>query len=234
LSKKFWFRKSSDGWQGHVSEPVKISWKKGKDTTGGLTDAAYKLSQARQKLTAKGDAKTKETTLPEYKVLATKIEQSEEASNSFFAWFAFVASYRWISAEESEKACKAEAERREKIKRGEKVEEEEPTEDDEQDFQETEVFPQGDEVATLIAEDVWPSAIQYYSMCRPSLLTLHYANFRLERAHEADDEDLSEIDEDFDEGDDQSDEEIDIRGLVGKGRNSKSSDSPPPKKQRKS
>lgn len=36
--------------------------------------------------------------------------------------------------------------------------------------------------------------------------------------------------EDMDE-DDSSDDEIDIRGLVGKGR--KSSDSPPPKKQRK-
>jgi hypothetical protein len=151
-----------DGWQGHVSEPVKINWKQGKDATGGLTDAAYKLLQARQKLAKKGDANIKETTLPEYKALATKIEQSEEASNSFFAWFAFVASYRWITAEESEKACMAEAERREKIKRGEKVEEE-PNEENEQDFQETEVFPQGDEVATLIAEDVWPSAIQYYS-----------------------------------------------------------------------
>jgi hypothetical protein len=153
-----------------VSEPVKINWKKGKDITGGLTDAAYKLLQARQKLAKKGDAKIKETTLPEYKILATKIEQSEEASNSFFAWFAFVASYRWISAEESEKAFKAEAERREKINRGEKVEEEEPTEDDEQDYQETEVFPQGDEVATLIAEDVWPSAIQYYSIFPTSLV----------------------------------------------------------------
>jgi len=63
---------------------------------------------------------------------------------------------------------------------------------------------------------------------------MHNANSVIEMAHEADDEELSEIDEDiYDEGDD-SDGEIDIRGLVGKGRNSKSSDSPPPKKQRKS
>ena len=53
-----------------------------------------------------------------------------------------------------------------------------------------------------------------------------------EHAHEVDDEELSEMDvEDFDD-EDESDDEIDIRGLVGKGRN-QSSDSPPPKKQRK-
>ncbi|KAF2703021.1 hypothetical protein K504DRAFT_393228 [Pleomassaria siparia CBS 279.74] len=218
LAKKFWHRKSTDGWQGHVSEPVQINWRKGQDLTGGLTDAAYKLSQAKKKLASSGKKDVKETTLPEYKALASKIEESEEASNSFFAWFAFVASYRWVSAEESEKAHKIEAEQKEKMKRGEKVDqdEEEPTDADEQDYQETEVFPQGDEVAALIADEMWPSAIKYYK-----------------HAHEADDEDFSEIDEDFDEENDQSEDEVDIRGLVGKGRNSKFNDSPPSKKQRK-
>ncbi|KAF2179780.1 hypothetical protein K469DRAFT_673529 [Zopfia rhizophila CBS 207.26] len=219
LEKKFWFRKAldGDGWQGLVSEPVKISWKKGKDMTSGLTDAAYDLYQAKKNLAdaANGDAKAKESSLPEYRALAKKIELSEEASISFFAWFGFVSSWRWISAEESEQASKAEAERLEKRKRGEKVEEE-PTEDSNEDFQETEVFPQGDELATIIAEDMWPSAIKYFK-----------------HAHEADDEELSDLEvEDYDEDD--SDGEIDIRGLVGKGRNSKdSSESPPPKKQRK-
>lgn len=164
LEKKFWFRKSKD-WDGHVSEPVKINWKKGKDLTGGLTDAAYELAQARRKLakTANGSAKSKETNLPEYKALAKKIEESTEASVSFFAWFGFVSSYRWISAEESEEASRARAERLEKIKRGEKVEEEEDDDEDEPDYQETEVFPQGDEVATLIAEEMWPSALKYFS-----------------------------------------------------------------------
>jgi hypothetical protein len=31
------------------------------------------------------------------------------------------------------------------------------------DFQEIEVFPGGDEVATIIAEDMWQNAIKYYS-----------------------------------------------------------------------
>jgi hypothetical protein len=53
-------------------------------------------------------------------------------------------------------------------------------------------------------------------------------------AHDADDdEELSDLEvEEMD--DDESDEEIDIRGLVGKGRKDKGSDdSPPSKKQRK-
>jgi hypothetical protein len=165
IEKKFWFRKSKD-WAGHVSEPVKIHWKKGKDLTGGLTDAAYDLAQARQKLakSIKGSVKAKdEAKLPEYKALAKKIEESTEASLSFFAWFGFRSSYRWISAEESEEAQKEDAARLEKLKRGEEVgEEPEDDDDDDVDYQETEVFPQGDEIATLIAEDLWPSAIKYY------------------------------------------------------------------------
>ncbi|ORY19225.1 hypothetical protein BCR34DRAFT_472275 [Clohesyomyces aquaticus] len=235
LEKKFWFRKAVDGvdgWEGLVSEPVKIRWKKGQDLTGGLTDAAFALCEARKKLAksgaangkakAKAKAKAKETELPEYKALAQKIEAGEDASNSFFAWFGFVSSWRWVSAEESAEATKIEAARKEKRKNGEKVDEEEEKddEDDQIDFQEVEVFPQGDELATILAEDMWPSAIKYFK-----------------HAHEADDDDqLSDLEvEEFDE-DDESDGEIDIRGLVGKGRHSKasgSSESPPPKKQRK-
>ncbi|KAF9737369.1 hypothetical protein PMIN06_001230 [Paraphaeosphaeria minitans] len=208
LEKKFWFRKSRD-WEGLVSEPVKINWKKDQDTTFGLTDAAIKLAEAKKK----ASSKAKETELPEYKKLASLIEESTEASPSFFAWFAFVSDYRWVSAEESEQAEKEDAERLEKLKRGEKVEEPEDDDDDTIDYQETEVFPQGGEIATLIAEDLWPSAIKYYK-----------------QSHEQDGEDFSDIDvEDMDEDEDESGDEIDIRGLVGKGR----AGSPPSKKQRK-
>jgi hypothetical protein len=168
LEKKFWFRRSKDGWQGLVSEPVRIHWKKGKDLTDGLTDAAYALYQAKQKLggASNGSNHAKESGLPQYKALAKKIEQSEDASNSFFAWFGFVSSYKWVSAEESVEANKEEAERLEKKKRGEEVKDDEDDDDDEIDHQETEVFPQGDELATIIAEDMWPSAIKYYSTCK--------------------------------------------------------------------
>ena len=103
--------------------------------------------------------------LPEYKDLAKKIETATDASVSFFGLFAFVSGYRWVSAEESAEAVKKDKETLAKMKAGEKVEEEEDEDDeDPQDYQETEVFPGGDEVATIIAEDMWPNALRYYSM----------------------------------------------------------------------
>jgi len=166
LEKKFWFRRALDGWVGLVSEPVKINWKKDKDLTGGLTDAAYALWEAKQKLPSKPKADLKaESQLPEYKALAEKIELSEEASVSFFAWFSYVSSWRYVTAEESEQATRKRTEDLEKRKKGETVEEEPEDEDEDLDMQETEVFPQGDELATIIAEDMWPSAIKYYREC---------------------------------------------------------------------
>jgi hypothetical protein len=167
LEKKFWFRKTKD-WQGLVSEPVNISWKKDKDLTGGLTEAAYKLGEMRKKLatdTANGVARKEEAKTKEYKNLAKKIETATDASVSFFGLFSFVSGYRWVSAQESAQATKEEKERFEKIRRGEKVDDEDEDEDEEdpQDYQEIEVFPGGDEVATIIAEDMWPNAIKYYS-----------------------------------------------------------------------
>jgi hypothetical protein len=160
LEKKFWFRKSRD-WAGLVSEPVLIHWKKGKDMTGGLIDAAYKLSEARKKLgtdTSDMASRKKETKLPEYQQLVEKLDTSLESSVSFFGLFAFVSGYRWISAEESEQVEKEDKEKREK------VDDDDDEEEDQQDYQEIEVFPGGDEIVTIIAEDMWPNAIKYYSM----------------------------------------------------------------------
>ncbi|KAH7396238.1 NAP family protein [Pyrenochaeta sp. MPI-SDFR-AT-0127] len=226
LEKKFWFRKTKD-WAGLVSEPVKINWKKGKDLTAGLTDAAYQLGEERKKLainTANGEARKKEAKTKAYKELSQKIETSTDASVSFFGLFAFVSGYRWVSAEESEQVVKEDQEKLEKIKRGEKLDEDEDEDDeDPQDYQEIEVFPGGDEVATIIAEDLWANAIKYYK-----------GTFD----EEEDDEELSDLDVmDLSEGEgqsedqDESDQEVDIRALVGKGR--KSGQSPPAKKQRK-
>lgn len=223
LEKKFWYRKTKD-WAGIVSEPVKISWKKGKDLTGGLTDAAYALGQARKKAaadTSDGKARKAEVRSKEYKDLVKKIDTVTDASISFFGIFSFVSGYRWVSAEENEQAVKEEREKIEKINRGEQIEEDEDEDmEDTQDYLESEVFPNGDEVATIIAEDMWPNAIKYWK-----------ATFD----EDGDDEELSDLDvmdADSDNAgaeDDDSDEEVDIRALVGKGR-----DKPPPaKKQRK-
>jgi hypothetical protein len=79
-----------------------------------------------------------------------------------------VSGYRWVSAEESAEAVKKDKEQLAKIRAGESIEEEEDEDDEEpEDYQETEVFPGGDEVATIIAEDMWPNALRYYSECFP-------------------------------------------------------------------
>ncbi|USP72961.1 hypothetical protein yc1106_00235 [Curvularia clavata] len=223
LEKKFWFRKTKD-WQGLVSEPVKINWKKGKDLSDGLTDAAYELGQLRAKLaadTTNGAAVKEEAKSEEYKKLVNKIETATDASISFFGLFSFVSGYRWVSAEESAQATKEEKERFDKVRRGEKIEDDDDDEEDPQDYQEIEVFPGGDEVATIIAEDMWPNAIKYYKGMFDE---------------EEDDEELSEISDDameaeyYDDDDDEdNDEPVDIRALVGKGRKGQ----PPAKKQRK-
>lgn len=79
---------------------------------------------------------------------------------SFFNWFGFIG--RRVSKEVSDAANRREAARR----KGEKVpeipvtEEEEEKEDREMSL---EIFPDGDELAIAVAEDLWPGAIKYFS-----------------------------------------------------------------------
>ncbi|EAT77160.2 hypothetical protein SNOG_15495 [Parastagonospora nodorum SN15] len=243
LEKKFWFRKSRD-WAGLVSEPVQIHWKKGKDLTGGLTDAAFKLGEARKKLNSDSSdmaARKKETELPEYKELSKKIETSFESSISFFGLFSFVSGYRWISAEESAKAEKEDKEKLEKIKRGEKLDEDEDEEEDSQDYQEVEVFHWR---RRGCHHHCMKTCGQTRSSTTVSALKARGANTTNEFTEatfdeEEDDEDLSDLDvEGMDDSeveamveDDSDEQEVDIRALVGKGR--KSDVGPPAKKQRK-
>lgn len=220
LEKKFWYRRSSDGWTGLVSEPVKITWKKGQDLTEGLTDLAVALWEARKEA---GDMKKKD--LPEYTAMKKKAEHWNGMNTSFFTWFAWVSQRRWVSAEESEQAVAKHQERKDKVKRGEKVEPDEPDkedDEDEDDFseQEVEAHEHGEELAISFAEDLWPGAIKYFT-----------------QAQEMDEMSLSddfETDEDEEDGEDTP---VDIRSLVqGKDRDRsdpQQSDAPPAKKQKK-
>lgn len=209
LVKKFWFRRAHDEWAGRVSDPVKINWKKGKDLSEGLTDAAIALWAAQKKAGVlsfqNSEGKEKEMkNFKEYEILKKMVEESSEGALSFFNFFAFRG--RWIGAEESVAACKAEDEKRTRIERGEKSEKKEEDDDDDDENldipeSESEVFDAGEDIALAISEDVWPNAIKYFT-----------------EASDADD--LSEVDfEDGDEMDEDSDdgEEIslaDIKGLV--------------------
>ncbi|OJD13413.1 hypothetical protein AJ78_06122 [Emergomyces pasteurianus Ep9510] len=96
------------------------------------------------------------------------------AGMSFFAWFGYRG--RDISAEESEEAVKADDEYWGKISRGEKVggeaeKEGEGDDDDDDDYDEdddedglmdAEIFPDGDDLAIALSEDLWENALKYY------------------------------------------------------------------------
>lgn len=185
LVKDFYWRtqvtKSAEGkrriWEGLVSEPVRINWKEGKDLTKGLLDAACDLAEAEKK---GGDRKE----LPEFEKLVNKIaevqteaaaaaaeddEDDEDpespAGASFFAFFGYRG--RSVTAEESKQGVKDEEERWAKIQKGEAVEDDDDDDDDDEDDDEddlefAEVFPDGEDLAISIAEDLWPNALKYY------------------------------------------------------------------------
>ncbi|KAI6800010.1 nucleosome assembly protein family [Hortaea werneckii] len=217
LEKTFWHRRAADDWVGLVSEPVKIHWKKGKDSTDGLTNAALALFEARKKV---GDFKSH--AVPEYKALEKKVE-ANGGNTSFFTWFGWVSNRRYVTAEESEKANKEYAQRKAARKGGEKPDaplvEKQEEEDDEEDDSMVEVHAAGEEIAVTISDEMWPNAIKLFV-----------------QAQEA--EDISDIDmEEFDdeEIDAAEDEPVDIRSLVQstEKRSRDSSGAPPPKKAKK-
>ncbi|GAB7360675.1 hypothetical protein MBLNU230_g0554t1 [Neophaeotheca triangularis] len=238
LEKTFWYRRALDGWSGLVSEPVGIRWKKGRDLSKGLVGMAVGLFEARK---ARGEMGARE--LKEFEVLKGAMETANPAAESFFTWFGFVGSRRWVGAEESEAATKAHLERRERRRNGEKVEEPTPEEaaaaaketlDEEEEGGEddgdvVELNPQGDELAIALADDVWPGALRYFM-----------------QAQEMDDEmsegDFEELEGDISdlEGEGEG-EPVDIRALVGqqkgpksgKGRTASGSGQPPSKKVKK-
>ncbi|KAL2862568.1 histone chaperone napB [Aspergillus lucknowensis] len=205
LVKEFYWRKQvlttpsgkKRTWDGLVSEPVRINWKKDMDITKGLLDAACDLFEAEKK---GGDRKE----LPEAKNLVGKLaevealEEEEEdeddeypsqtPGSSFFNFFGYRGSD--VTAEHSATATKEENERFEKILKGENVEDDEADDDEEvdDDFDTFEVFPDGGELAIALAEDLWPNALKYYVQS-------------FEEVPDFDEDDLEEGDESDDEND---------------------------------
>ncbi|KAF6829803.1 nap family protein [Colletotrichum musicola] len=154
LEKKFWWR-TSKNYTGLVSEPVNINWKAGKDLTDGLLAAVQKVwDQGGPVLSGKG--KPEQT--PEAQALKKKIEETGMGGVSFFCWFGYIG--KRISAEESAAQLVKEAEELRLRKAGQEVPDEEDEEEDEFEF---EIFPDGDDVAQAIAQDLWADALSYFS-----------------------------------------------------------------------
>lgn len=164
IEKKFWHRRSKSGWSGLVSEPVEIRWKKGKDLTGGLLSTAKKVWDA-HKGKASRNSKSGELS-PDERALKKKIENTGLGGMSFFAWFGYVG--RDVSAEESSEA--AEKARRERLARQEGTlsanGHDDADIDDDDEENELEIFPEGENLAIAISEDLWPNAIKYFTQAQ--------------------------------------------------------------------
>jgi hypothetical protein len=172
LEKRFWYRRARDGWAGLVSEPVPIEWKKDRDLTGGLLGmvcAAWERERA-EGGRARGMSE-------EQRALKKKIDNTGMGGLSFFAWFGFIG--RRVSAEECAEVARLERERK-----GKKLPLEAVTEDVAEDEDETEedigmsleIFPDGDDLAIAFTEDLWPSAIKYFSKFALQRRLFSYAN----------------------------------------------------------
>ncbi|RAL62842.1 hypothetical protein DID88_004684 [Monilinia fructigena] len=141
---------------------------KGKDLTGGLLDLVCDSWDEEQKIQANGEKDGKKNgkkdLTPQQKALEKKMANTSMGGLSFFAWFGFIG--RRISAEASQEANAREVEKREARKNGEKVAEAEDDEDEEDDEDlgmSLEIFPDGDDLAIAITEDLWPGAIKYFT-----------------------------------------------------------------------
>ncbi|KAI0491107.1 nucleosome assembly protein [Xylaria cf. heliscus] len=205
LEKKFWYRRSKDGYAGLVSEPVPIKWKAGKDLTQGLLDLAVKVwEQDKKQGQNNGASKDKKKTKPEdwtadQKALREKIDTFGLGGVSFFCWFGYRGEY--ISAEESAIAVQEDKKRRADKAEGKEdemkeAEEDEEDEDDEDDPLALEIFPDGDDLAVSFSEDLWPSAIKYFTQAQEADAI---SDFDFEDDDEGMNEGESENDDDGDE-----------------------------------
>lgn len=164
LSKKFWCRRSGVEDTGLVSEPVRVRWRKGKDLTNGLTDMAFDLFQVRKEKGLLGEGGWDGAELEksnEYRELAKKLEGNDPSQFSFFTFFGYVSDKRWVSAEESAAFDLKFKEAREK-KLPKDAETNDAENEREQLEMDVEICPHGDDMATFIAEDIFPNAIRYF------------------------------------------------------------------------
>lgn len=171
LVKKFWHRQSKGNDAGLVSEPVAIKWKAAdKDLTQGMLDLAIKVWENDKKQGPSDSTKVKKEKdyNADEKALKAKIEATGRGGVSFFAWFGF----RGLNVSEEESRLAIEKDKKDRAEREAgnapdlleaQEEEEDDDEDDDEDPFGLEIFPEGDEVAIEITEDLWPNAIKYFS-----------------------------------------------------------------------
>ncbi|KAK5194142.1 hypothetical protein LTR92_006482 [Exophiala xenobiotica] len=159
LVKEFEYKPREDDLGSLVSKPVPIKWKsKKKDLTHGLLDGAVELHAAEEALKLKNGKEQIEfvdrEALWQHEKLREKLlklDESNDDQSSFFNWFGFRgaidAVHPWNVADNGANGA-----------------DDEDEEDDEDVYQmlEIEIFPAGEEVAIVLAEELWTDAMDYF------------------------------------------------------------------------
>ena len=179
IKKKFMYRSLRDGdesWSGLISEPVEVKWASDeKDLAGGINGLSKKIFDVRKKRVegriedkkneGKGKGKKSQGKVKEddgLSELELELEEKLNQTQSFFNWFSWTGDYFMVMEKEAEVRL-----REEKKAKGEEV-----TEDDEDEEQsETDgidVFPDGEKLAYLIAEDMFPNALKHFGTPTPT------------------------------------------------------------------
>jgi hypothetical protein len=149
VTKLFTYQPSmKPGLTGLISTPTAITWKPGKDLTFGINKAAIEAFEERKAKAASKDKKGKGSVK-----LGEKEEKLYELLTkhlpSFFVWFSYSGVHHDLGETEDDDDD------------SDKMDDED---DDGKGTGPIEPFQYGDELAVQIAEDVYPSAVKYFSM----------------------------------------------------------------------
>ena len=140
--------------RGLVSRSVGLKWKKGRDLTSGVLGRAVELEAAEGALGVKEMEDGEREGLWQYEKLRERLEIVDEEDDgrgegSFWRWFGYRGPVRG---------------RKEKKEMEEKNGEDESEDEDEDDgMLDVEIFPAGEEIAIMLAEDLWPNVMDYFS-----------------------------------------------------------------------
>ena len=174
IKKKFMYKSLRDrdeSWTGLVSEPLEVKWvSEEKDLTGGINGLSKRIFEVRRKRVerrieekkngGKGKGKqgpgkvTEDDGLSE---LELDLDERLNQAQSFFNWLSWTGDFFMVMEKEAEIKL-----REEKKAKGEEVAENEyeESEDDEPDG--IDVFPGGEKLAYLFAEDMFPNALKHF------------------------------------------------------------------------
>merc|ERR1711939_173018 len=157
LVKDFEYKPREDGPGSLVSKPVPIKWKnKKKDFTHGLLDGAVELHSAEEALKLKNGKEQVEIVdreaLWKHEKLRdkmVKLDESDEDQPSFFNWFGFRGA---VNTSVPKKPAD----------NGANGADDEDDDEEVDQMLEVEIFPAGEEVAIVLAEELWTDATDYF------------------------------------------------------------------------